>query len=153
MTDLPTLISMLEKAEAGGRELDALVAVASGLATEINPKNPERVRYIGEHSDFYLAATPVTRSLDAAVALVERLLPGWLYSVCHCHVSDDAWLMPDFNDPAHSERLMREFGQVEGDPAQYWQDVTDVALHPPHGLALALVIALMRALEALEARG
>lgn len=124
MTERAKLIERLEKAEAGSRELDALVAVASGLATEINPKNPERVRYIGEHSDFYLAATPVTRSLDAAVALVERLKPGQEWSI--------GSNQPDIGEP---------WARIRTAPLR---SLEESAATP----ALALCLALLKALEA-----
>lgn len=92
-----------------------------------------------------------TASLDATVALCERVLPGWTWRVATCHVSDDAWVIPDFNHPIHGERLMREFGQVEGDPTTYWQEITDVDLRPSGRPAIALLIALLRALEARDA--
>lgn len=85
MTDIPTLISMLEKAEAGGRELDAhLFAYVNG----------GRIHWISETSGELVWEKPIdgfwirrpshlkkmprySQSLDAAVALVARLLPGW----------------------------------------------------------------------------
>lgn len=36
-------------------------------------------------------------------------LPGWLWRVMSCSVSDDARVTPDFNDPVHGERLRAEF--------------------------------------------
>lgn len=90
-------------------------------------------------------------SLDAAITLVELMLPGWWWQLGKCSVSDDARLCPDFNHPVHGERLMREFGQVEGDPSVYWQDITDVDLRPAGRPAIALLIALFRALEVSDA--
>lgn len=68
-----------------------------------------------------------------------------------CSVSDDAWLIPDFNCPVHGERLMREFGQVEGDPSVYWQERTDIDLRPSGKPAIAMCISILTALEAIEA--
>lgn len=44
-----------------------------------------------------------TSSIDAAVALCESALPGWIWRLCQCSVSDDAWLMPDMNHPDFGE--------------------------------------------------
>ncbi len=40
-----------------------------------------------------------TSSLDAAVALVERVLPGWAWSCGTCVVSNDGWVKPDVDGP------------------------------------------------------
>lgn len=42
-----------------------------------------------------------TSSIDAIVGLVHKTLPGWVWRLCECSVSDDAWLMPDMNHPEH----------------------------------------------------
>ncbi|HEU4986843.1 MAG TPA: hypothetical protein VFT89_07240 [Rhizobiaceae bacterium] len=97
-----------------------------------------------------LRVPTLTASLDAAVALVETALPGWTWRVATCSVSDDAWAIPDFNHPVHGERLLQDFGQVEGDPSSYWQDITDVDLRPSGRPAIALVLATLRALRAKE---
>jgi hypothetical protein len=74
MTDL---LARLEVAEAGSRELDAAMAVVADKA--------ERVighwRYNAEGRA--REVEPVTTSLDAALALAERVLPGWGWMVRH----------------------------------------------------------------------
>lgn len=62
--DLSALIARLEAAEVGSRELDMAVHKAA----------------TGENMGF---ATPdASRSLDAALALAERVLPGYAMNVC-----------------------------------------------------------------------
>lgn len=90
-------------------------------------------------------------SIDAAVSLVGHLLPGWLWRVATCHVSDDAWVIPDFNDPKHSKRLLKELPQeCQRNPLEYFG--TDVDLRPPGRPAIALLIAMFRALAALPSQ-
>lgn len=84
-----------------------------------------------------------TASLDAAIALVKRVLPGWGYRVATCCVSDDAWVFSDFNCPVHGERLKREF-----DESVDWVEITDVDLRPSGREPIALLIALLKAKEA-----
>lgn len=86
-----------------------------------------------------------TASIDAAVALVEKMLPGWGWRVATCCVSDDAWVFPDFNSPEHGERLRREFREDID-----WVALTDVDLRPPGRPAIALVISMFRALTVNE---
>lgn len=61
--DLSALIARLEAAEAGSRELDLVV-----------------VRAVGEDARL-LGWPPYTTPLDAALALAERVLPGWAVEV------------------------------------------------------------------------
>ena len=88
-----TLRDLLERAERAtgpDRTLDALIevrarnveAARTGLAPEMRAK--WRASRSGEVSDghtFYFAA-PVTDSVDAALALIGRALPGWIVSQC-----------------------------------------------------------------------
>jgi len=93
MTDL---ITKLEEAGEGSRELDALVTVA--LKLDCKPNLPDDLQYLKAiRRDDYCApgtywflqrsgvslrtSEPVTTSLDAALALASRVLPGWFPSV------------------------------------------------------------------------
>ena len=49
------------------------------------------------------------QELLEAVARLERELPGWWWRVGHCHVSSDASIAPDYNDPVHQDRLYQEW--------------------------------------------
>ena len=77
MTDL---IKRMEEAEAGSRELDA------AIADLFNPVPDQYDGFAGrwpfvEGSPFSDQTPPVTTSLDAALALAERVLPGWCWMI------------------------------------------------------------------------
>jgi hypothetical protein len=94
MTDL---IKRLEEAEAGSRELDA------AIADLFNPVPDQYDGFAGrwpfvEGSPFSDQTPPVTTSLDAALALAERVLPGWGWEISHddCNGNYYAWVGKDF---------------------------------------------------------
>lgn len=66
MTDYASLIERLEKADAGSGELSEAVGVALDVWWIDPSANADGVRF-----------GPWTQSLDAALSLVERKLPGW----------------------------------------------------------------------------
>ncbi len=90
---------------------------------------------------------PYTSKIDAARGLLDRVLPGWAYRVARCAVSDDAWVIPDFNCPVHGERLRAELRQDID-----WSDLTDVDLRPSGREATALCISILKALEIINAQ-
>jgi hypothetical protein len=160
------LIERLEKSEGPDRwvdaRLDAIFRVGSKKMQEPGydwawdnfPVWAHRKDIRGQcgvqHDDGNLGmvwdSLPFTASIDAAVELCNRVLPGWAWRVATCCVSDDAWVFPDFNSPEHGERLKREINQ-ELD----WADLTDVDLRPPGRQAIALCIAVLKAKQAMEA--
>ena len=90
----PGLIERLEAAGEGSRELDALLWLRfnrphyqGGVeALEMRTWYDGRGHLIletdaGEEVADTLGISPVTTSLDAALALAERVLPGWLWQV------------------------------------------------------------------------
>lgn len=79
--DMSALIALLEAAEAGSRELDAAVWAASN-GYELFEHDGAGWRYRMKPDDImrhertgYIS--PYTTSIDAALALAERVLPGW----------------------------------------------------------------------------
>ena len=90
---------------------------------------------------------PYTSKIDAARGLLDRVLPGWSYRVARCAVSDDAWVIPDFNCPVHGERLRATLRQGID-----WSDLTDVDLRPSGREATALCISILKALEIINAK-
>ena len=80
MTDHTTLIERLEAASEASRELDALVyaAITDG------DWSASADGWI-ENSVRAIEATPVTFSLDAALDLAERLLPGWDFVIARAN--------------------------------------------------------------------
>lgn len=132
MTDLAVLDDLIERLEkAGGPDRELDIALTKQFIAGKQYRHPD-------------LAPPYTTSLDAAVALVERVLPGWGWQVGTCYVSDDALVFPDFNGP-HGDRLRAEFGEVEVGSAL--DTGIDIDRRPPGNPALALCIALLRALR------
>jgi hypothetical protein len=89
MTASDSLIERLSVAEVGSRELDAHVEVAVRRveASRVLPNpatwakwEPCRDGYVQDPHTRY-ASNPVTTSLDAALALAERVLPGWAWEI------------------------------------------------------------------------
>jgi hypothetical protein len=85
---------------------------------------------------------------SAVIALIETVLPGWAWKIGTCSVSDDAWLVPDFNCPVHGERLRAEFDYPDNVPAgSIWDSGVDIDRRPAGNTALALLEALLAAWE------
>lgn len=85
---IPTeLIERLEAASVGSRELDREIMVLIGGAQQVSEAifyGPgETVWYCGDYEDSAVdVPLPyVTTSLDAALALAERVLPGWTWDI------------------------------------------------------------------------
>jgi hypothetical protein len=79
----------------------------------------------------------VTGSLDAAARLVERTLPGWWWKVGTCHLSDDACVGPDYNNPTNGRELLGRFAHAEKTIEQF-NSGFDLDSRPAGNLALAL---------------
>ena len=85
--DMSALIARLEAAEAGSRELGRDVLIALNVVREVEPTlfydiGNEDTWHFGDaaESEGYWRILPdPTTSLDAALALAERVLPGWVY--------------------------------------------------------------------------
>lgn len=102
---------------------------------------------LGQHSVMN-AAPRYTESIDRTRNLCNTVLPGWLYRVAECSVSDDAWVMPDFNDPLFGEPLQDRFPAALQDPLEYFG--TDVDRRPAGQPALAFLEAILIAVVRLE---
>jgi hypothetical protein len=79
MSDFSDLIARLQSATEGSRELDALIAAATGwvLSGRSDHVDDDKVHDIWRCGEVERYAPPeVTRSVDAALALIERKLPG-----------------------------------------------------------------------------
>jgi hypothetical protein len=72
MTDL---IKRLEKAEAGSRELDFAIMAHFGYTDISDPRDAVEC-WRGPDGKSHFANATFSRSLDAALALAERVLPG-----------------------------------------------------------------------------
>lgn len=74
---LSSLLERLERAEGADKALDR--EIANALLPWHGPDNCYPPHF----------APPVTSSLDAALELVERKLPGWGRTVAHYHPEED----------------------------------------------------------------
>jgi hypothetical protein len=140
MTDISKLRELLDRVESATGHDPRLDHVINGL-----------------FPDCELGAPYYTGSIDAAVALCERVLPGWAWKVGTCCVSDDAWVCPDHNSPEHGERLKREFPlpverypetNARGSTSLTWgpyDEGFDIDRRPPGNVALALCQAILEA--------
>ncbi|MDH3740291.1 MAG: hypothetical protein OER56_01720 [Hyphomicrobiales bacterium] len=97
------------------------------------------------HKGFIHGFPEYTASIDAALALVERVLPGWTWRVASCSVSDDAWIIPDFNHPLYGQNF-RDFWpeECQRDPIEYLS--ADVDRRPPGNPALAILESMLIAM-------
>lgn len=108
-----------------------------------------RVRGEDRPSKFGFMQIAFTVSLDAITALIGKELPGWAWKCGTCSVSDDAWLVPDFNCPVHGERLKQEFGHLLT-PGSVMDAGIDIDRRPPGNVALALCEAFALAMHEKE---
>lgn len=130
---LRELLERCEKASGPDREIDRTIAMTFG---RMNGTVPVCAGYVGIGS--------FTSSIDAAVRLVQDILPGWWWKVGTCSVSDDACIAPDFNSPIHGDRLQAQFPNVV--PGSELDAGFDVDRRPAGNPALALLESLLRAL-------
>lgn len=158
MSDLRALIERVEKLDGPSREVDARLAVVGGYVVM---KGTDERGYSFFQSpvkrgdwaflsgckdgidDAYRAlgkclSTPsFTASLDAAIALCERVLPGWFWRVGRTSLFPNGWAYISRMHPDHC---------TEKDEAS----CSDGKAATP---AIALVLATLRALEAQEGEG
>lgn len=122
----PGLIERLEAAGEGSRELDWEVDIASGYV----PKS--YVEIGGTYESWRAHTLGATRSLDAALALAERVLPGFKIAVVKDDGPEDG---PKFRWSAQVARYSLSGPVGRGD---WWFGVSDTP-------ALALCIAILKA--------
>lgn len=88
MTNLSDIIEMLEKAEAGSRELDCWIGYIADLQEDDMSWRDKIDRYGIDHAvmsaesrrNIWSTVLPrYTTSVDAAISLAEKVLPGWLW--------------------------------------------------------------------------
>jgi hypothetical protein len=84
----------------------------------------------------------VSGEIDAARLLFHMAFPGWCYRLAECSVSDDAWVVPDFNHPQHGHEFQRTFpAECQRDPVEWFG--TDVDLRPSGRPAQAFCLSMM----------
>lgn len=142
---LDDLLSRVEAATGPDGELDAalwlrFVPGTTRKATTVNhPKGPYIIDETREH--FRLVTVPAySASLDAALALCERVLPGWAW----CAAGPDA----ETSEPLCWATLAGPVRMVkldwDGPPEPDRETITSYAMTP----ALALLAALLKAVQA-----
>lgn len=90
--------------EGGSRELDVAIAVLFHPRSEPHPLYADRYRWKDDFGTWdSRSAVRVTTSVDAALALAERVLPGWVVA------SMDWWPMRDRASVCLRE--VKEFGE------------------------------------------
>ena len=130
VTSLRSLLADLEKATGAGRDYDAQIDAALGITVDIAPISGPWSYYPGEDGAGYRPTFEYTSSLDAAIALVERVLPGSGIDLC---------VIPDAKGRSKAYYICQSEADwtYEGWPSAYGPT-------PP----LALLTALFRALVA-----
>ncbi len=89
-----------------------------------------------------------SRSLDAVIDLVQDRLPGWVWRVCNCSLTDDAWLMPDSAHPEFGEGFLARWPDD-----RIWLDKgpgLDASFKPTPHAAMTLLAVFLEVLDALE---
>lgn len=136
--DLRALLARVETGDVG-TDLDEHLWVA------LVPDDPEYLMWMARRRSFW-GPPPILGSIDAARALVRRLLPDWWASSGLCALTGHASIGPDYNGPA-GDRLRREW------PEERYHEGFHADLKPgdgPHRECLALIAALLSALIAQE---
>jgi hypothetical protein len=155
------IVDALLRAGKPDREVDCMIGARFGFENDGGDhifgfksafaRFPERaVEAASERSGYYYTILPwYTAKIDDMVSLIQRELPGWVWSCGTCHVSDDGWLVPGWNDPAHGERFRREL--PEPVPRSKWDEGFDGSLAPGRGhVAFVLCHTFLIAIKAIE---
>lgn len=129
---------LIQRIEGGGHDLELSREIATFLFDDLR-------RTSG-------VAKALNGDLQAAIEMFDEVLPGWVYKVCRCHLSDDAWVVPDRGAPKHAERFRAVLGDVAA--RSEWDLGFDVDLRPPRGPypGAALLIATIGGVDVFRAR-
>jgi hypothetical protein len=87
------------------------------------------------------------------ITKIERDLPGFAWKVGTCCVSDDAWLVPDFNHPVRGPMLRRLFKADAIKAGSIWDLGIDIDLRPSGRPSVALQMAYDAAIAQMKADG
>jgi hypothetical protein len=150
--DRETLIALRERvvnATGPDRGLDIHISHALGVDADWHG-DLDNLGYNHLRGFCALGMRPLTASADAALALVERVLPGWGWQCGTCCVSDDALIFPDFNSPVHGDRLKAELGYDKMKAGDRYDTGFDTDRRPPGNVPLAILESLLSVLIAKE---
>jgi hypothetical protein len=87
-TDLTTLASAVAEAKGPSRELDAALSMWAHPLLRDLPRT-EAEGWVHPEFGRIAPSSPYTDSIDAALELVERMLPGWGFTLDRYIISDD----------------------------------------------------------------
>lgn len=136
---LPDLLERIEAATGSDRELDGRIWCAINGYNFVAWDGAGVVYRFREPGIRHMDAAhvqPVTRSVDSALALVERVLPGWTFTIAR-HYGHDNPTGPFYADMASVEWI-QDLPGTEGQQAEAYGATP----------ALALLSALLKALIA-----
>ena len=140
MTGIDELISRLEKADAGSRELDFWLSVrVFDPSHHSDEELQDDIDIVG--IDEMWVDAPFTSSIDAALSLAEKVCPGWRISMFIGHLTsakDGSGVRASLQSP-HKGRRCHSTGMR-------WPAVTAECFHATTA-PLALCIATLRALK------
>jgi len=172
---LKSLQSRIREATGADRELDCLIAAhplmpdlgvvkGASIKTLLKPRafgisgvdeyaspDSDIYKYLPETNADMFGIPKFTTDPDglgACVALCREVLPGYAWKVGTCCVSDDAWVVPDFNCPVHGDRLREKFGEIEW--GSIWDTGIDIDRRPSGNVCLAFLDGIVSALIAEE---
>lgn len=155
ITRLRSLLERCEAAKGSDRELDEAIMslfhfrakrflgvtyVGGGRAMSNVWVSHKTGKWVSTHAHDF------TASIDAAVALIEKVLPDWWHTAGLCSLTGHASIGPDYNGPA-GERLKREFTVEKFDSG------FDADLAPgdgPHRTCYAILHCILQALIKIE---
>lgn len=148
MSGIADLIERLEKAEGPDREVDAEICIAlqygglnsdgaSNVRTDPDWEGDLLFEIEGDaHPECCSPIPALTSSLDAAIALIERVLPGWFWRAGKTSLFPNGWAYVSKTHPSNCDR----------------QDEAACADGRAANPAIALVLATLRALQQEEKR-
>jgi len=145
LSTLKSLQARIREATGADRELDCAIANLHGWRCDADYNyTPSGAMTLEEPPPY----TSDPEGLGACVALCREVLPGYAWKVGTCCVSDDAWVVPDFNCPAHGDRLREKFGEIEH--GSIWDTGIDIDRRPSGNVCLAFLDGIVSALIAEE---
>jgi len=127
--DLKDLVDRLEAGE--GDDLEIGIGVMNAVLTGV---------------DYELPIMNPMAGIEECSQFIRAVLPGFWFSVGLCCLSGDASMGPDYNDPAHRERLLREW------PQEHFDAGLHADLRPGDGLSRCCRALLSCMLQAIVKR-
>lgn len=138
MSDLRGLIERCEKATGPDRGIDAALFALDDPMLAISAPWPTWIAKQELGLDDFKAIYPYTRSVDAALALVEKMRPGWSVQI-YAHPGAAYVTLYQLGDLAHFPD-----GKIE---RRVTSPYFEAQRHDDGNVAMAVVAALLRSLD------